>query len=317
VRPLAVARGGQSNPVRELGQGHDGGRLRQSRRRDARCVGGWGSRKQRDALSVKTARCAVGPHPEFLPQPGPAQLRRLGLRHRDRHERAGLGEAALQATNALKDLVPVLQATVLDPFLELLQGPRQATPLAAANGALLLAPWPTAGQEIVHSLSLEQLYLDIGIVFQTLPATGAQVLRERSQLTALGGQQIPAARSAQELQRLLADHAPVHDPDPLRFPEPRLDRCDDGLDGLEILRVARECQVGQRETVTSHDQRQHDLFAIGAVIAGITALGQVVLLGQALEVGTGQVVEQQVVVELEQSAELVLQVVLDGLVGLE
>ena len=122
---------------------------------------------------------------------------------------------------------------------------------------------------------------------------------------------------AQKLERLLADHATVHDPDSLRFPEPRLDRLDDGLDGLEILRVARQCQVGQGETVAGHDQRQHDLFAIAAVIAGITAAGQVVLLGQALEVGAGQVVEQQVVVELEQFPELVLQVVLDRLLGFE
>src|SRR4029077_20051418 len=38
-------------------------------------------------------------------------------------------------------------------------------------------------------------------------------------------------------------------------------------------------------------------------------------LGQALEVRAGQVVEQQVVVELEQSAEPVLEIVLDRHVG--
>ena len=169
----------------------------------------------------------------------------------------------------------------------------------------------------MHALPLEQLHLDLGIVFEALPAAGAQVLRERGQLATPRGEQIPPAGSAEELERLLADHAPVHDPDPLRFPEPRLDRRDDGLDGLEILRVARQRQVGQGETVAGHDQGQHDLFAIAAVIAGITAAGQVVLLGQALEVGAGQVVEQQVVVELEQGPELVLQVVLDRLLGLQ
>src|SRR5262249_46681071 len=131
--------------------------------------------------------------------------------------------AALQATDTLEDLVAVLQATALDPFLELLQGPPQAPPLAAADGTLLLTPRPAARQEIVHALSFEQFYLDIGIVFQTVPATGAQVLGERRQLTAPGGQQIATAGSAQEPKRLLADHAPVHDPDPLRFPESRLD----------------------------------------------------------------------------------------------
>jgi hypothetical protein len=71
------------------------------------------------------------------------------------------------------------------------------------------------------------------------------------------------------------------------------------------------------EALTRHDQRQHDRPAIAAVIAGIAAACQVVLLGQALEVGTGQVVEQQVVVEPEQGAELVLEVVLDRSPGLQ
>ncbi len=143
------------------------------------------------------------------------------------------------------------------------------------------------------------------------------MLGERGQLTAPRGQEIAPAGSAQELERVLADHATVHDPDPLRSAEPGLDRRDDGLDGLKVLGVARQRQVSQGETVTGHDQRQHDLWAITAVIAGITAAGQVVLLGQALEVGAGQVVEQQVKVELEQLAESGLQVVFDRLLGLE
>jgi hypothetical protein len=48
------------------------------------------------------------------------------------------------------------------------------------------------------------------------------------------------------------------------------------------------------------------------VIAGIAAAGQVVLLGQTLEVGAGEVVEQEVVIELEQRPKPILQVVLDG-----
>src|SRR5690348_3321421 len=131
--------------------------------------------------------------PELLPIPTPAQPRRLGLRHRDRHEQAGLGEAALQAADTLEELVTALQAPPLDPLLELLQGPRQAPSLAAADGTLLLAPRPAAGQEIVDAPPLEQLHLDIRIVGEALPAAGAQVLREHGQLTALGGQEIPPA----------------------------------------------------------------------------------------------------------------------------
>ena len=74
-------------------------------------------------------------------------------------------------------------------------------------------------------------------------------------------------------------------------------------------------QMGQGKAVSGHDQGQDDLLAVAAVIPGIAPAGQVVLLGQALEVGAGQVIEQQVVVELEQRAELVLQVVLDRLLS--
>ena len=77
------------------------------------------------------------------------------------------------------------------------------------------------------------------------------------------------------------------------------------LDGLQILRVARPGVVGQRKALARHHQGDDDLLAIAAMIAGIAAAGQVVLLGQALEVGAGQVVQQQVVVELEERAEAV------------
>ena len=82
---------------------------------------------------------------------------------------------------------------------------------------------------------------------------------------------------------------------------------------MKVLGIPRQSQVGQREAVASHDQREHDLLAIAAVIAGIAAAGQIVLLGQTLEVGAGEVVEQEVVIELEQRPKLILQVVLDGL----
>src|ERR1700730_10698664 len=84
--------------------------------------------------------------PEFRPIPDPAQRCRVGFRHRDRHKRTRLGKVPLQAAETLQDLVAVLEATALDPFPELLQATRQATALATADGTLLVAPWPTAGQ---------------------------------------------------------------------------------------------------------------------------------------------------------------------------
>src|SRR5512135_537573 len=137
--------------------------------------------------------------PKLLPKPAPAQLRRLGLRHGDRHEWTRLGEAALQATDTLEDLDTVLQATPLDPVLEPLQAARQATPLTAADGTLLLTSRPASRQQIVHALPLQQLHFDFGIVFEALPGAGTQLLDERAQLAAARGEQLAPARSAEKL----------------------------------------------------------------------------------------------------------------------
>src|SRR6202035_3003426 len=54
-----------------------------------------------------------------------------------------------------------------------------------------------------------------------------------------------------------------------------------------------------------------------AMVAGITALGEVVLFGEAFEVGAGNIVEQQIVAELKERSELVFDIVLDGNLPLE
>ena len=153
--------------------------------------------------------------PELLPVPGPVHPRWLGLRHGDGHERARLGEPALEPTHTLEDLVAALEPTALDPRPELHQGTCQPAALAAADGTFLLTPGPAPCQEIVHAPSLEQLHRDIGVVRKMLPPAGAQVPRKPGQFPAPRGQEIPPAAPAQKRQRLRADHAPVHDPDPV------------------------------------------------------------------------------------------------------
>src|SRR5512135_3406526 len=137
-------------------------------------------------------------HAEFLPVPTPLHLGRLSLRHRDRHERAGLGEATFQAADALEDLVAVLETTVLDPLLEFPQATGQAATLAAADRPFLLTPRPASSQKIMHALSLEQFHRDVGVVLQSLPTGALQLLLERRQLAAPRGQQIAPTGPAQE-----------------------------------------------------------------------------------------------------------------------
>ena len=130
-------------------------------------------------------------------------------------------------------------------------------------------------------------------------------------------QQILAFGLAQKRQGLVTDHASVHDPDPLRRPETLLHLGDHFVDGLHILGIAGQGVMGQRESFAGHDQGQDYLFAVTAMVAGVATLGQVIVLGKALEVGAGQVIQQQVVVQAEEDAELLLEVVLDRLLGFQ
>ena len=93
--------------------------------------------------------------------------------------------------------------------------------------------------------------------------------------------------------------------------EAGLDVGDDVLDGLQVLGVAGPGAMGQGKALARDHQGDDDLLAIAAMVAGIAAPGQLVVLGQAFEVGAGQVVQQQVVIELEEGAEAFLQVVFD------
>ncbi len=103
----------------------------------------------------------------------------------------------------------------------------------------------------------------------------------------------------------------------LDLPIAGLDVVDDVLDGLQILGVARPGAMGQGKAFATEHQGEDDLLAIAAMVARIATLGQVVFLGQALEVGAGQIVEEQVVIELEEGAEVFLQIVFDLVLGLE
>ena len=136
------------------------------------------------------------------------------------------------------------------------------------------------------------------------------------QFTATRRQHITPPWPTQEPECVLADHAAVHHPHALGLAKTSFDGRDDGFHGLQILRVARQGVVGQREAVARDDQRDDHLLAIAAVIARVAAPGQVVLFGQSLEVTAGQVVEQQVVIDAEQALVLLLQIVFDGLLDL-
>jgi len=75
--------------------------------------------------------------------------------------------------------------------------------------------------------------------------------------------------------------------------------------------IARKYFVAQWHPATAHHQGDVDLFAVRTMVAGIPALGLRVALRLSFEIGAGYVVQQQVVIQREQFAQLLLQVLLE------
>ena len=78
-------------------------------------------------------------------------------------------------------------------------------------------------------------------------------------LVATGGQQIMSARFRQKCQRVFADHAAIHDPNPLACAKTFRDGSDDAANRLHLLGDADTCFVGQRKALRRPGQ------AMGAV----------------------------------------------------
>ena len=72
--------------------------------------------------------------------------------------------------------------------------------------------------------------------------------------------------------------------------------------------VAGEHFIAERKAVKGHHQRDADLLAVGAVIAGITALGLRIGFRQALKIRARHVIEQHFVLDREQLAAALRQV---------
>ena len=64
--------------------------------------------------------------------------------------------------------------------------------------------------------------------------------------------------------------------------------------------VAGEHLIAERKAVERHDKGDQDLFAVGAMIAGVAALRLRVRFRLALEIGAGDVIEQHVVLNRKQ-----------------
>jgi hypothetical protein len=97
----------------------------------------------------------------------------------------------------------------------------------------------------------------------------------------------------QPINVLLADQAAVQHPDAFGLAVFVFHPLDHVLDGGHVGGVAREDFVADGQSLGRDDQAKVDLFAIGTLIAGITARGLRVAQGLAFEIGAGHVVKQE------------------------
>ncbi len=83
-----------------------------------------------------------------------------------------------------------------------------------------------------------------------------------------------------------------------------------------VVGVAGENLVAQGKAVEGHHQRDAHLLAVGAMIAGITALRLRIGRGLALKIRAGHIVEQHLVLDRKQLAATLRQMRFErGLVG--
>ena len=117
------------------------------------------------------------------------------------------------------------------------------------------------------------------------------------------------------LDVLIGDHAPVADEDQPAEREPLPQISDDFLNRGMVDAVAGPDMMGDRPAGDHHHADDH-LDVLRLAVAAVAVLGEVVRPG-ALEVGTGDVVEDQIGLEAEEVAEAVIQRHFDAILGPE
>ena len=103
-------------------------------------------------------------------------------------------------------------------------------------------------------------------------------------------------------QHVFGGDAAIHDPGAPGFAEAGLDFFQEAAQGGLVGGVSGHDLVGEREAFGGDDQGDDDLHAVGTLVAGVTELALVV--GRegrgALEVGAGEIVEQDVEFDSEE-----------------
>jgi hypothetical protein len=107
---------------------------------------------------------------------------------------------------------------------------------------------------------------------------------------------------------LLGGDAPIHHPHALSLAVLGLDLGQEVRQGLLVEGIAGKHLVGQGKAVRGHHQGDDHLHAIGAFVAAVTEFALTLLRGVALEIGAGQIVEQDVEAGIKEAAPALLKV---------
>ena len=169
------------------------------------------------------------------------------------------------------------------------------------HGPFFAAPIGRAAQD--HGLAglgvARELDLD-AFVDRAPTVRGGERRGELLQLRLRCADDVAPAGLAQPREIPGTGHAPVGDPDASQHSMPGLHGGYDRLQGPRIMGIAGEDFVAQGVAVAGDHQPDQHLLAVGPMIARVAALGLRIGRRHALEVGAGDVVEEQVVLQGEQ-----------------
>ena len=140
-----------------------------------------------------------------------------------------------------------------------------------------------------------------------LPSCGVRQFGRVLLQLALGqAHQVTPPALSHPRQRRLADHPSVHHPYAIRFPVARLDLLHGRFHRLRVVKIPRKYLVAQRHPVARHHKAYANLLAVGPMIPTVPALRLRIAFHLAFKIRRGDVVEQQVILDVEQSFPLII-----------
>ena len=125
--------------------------------------------------------------------------------------------------------------------------------------------------------------------------------------------EVPSASLIEEFDVFLADHTPIQNPDPFRSPVTTFHGLHNLLKRLAVVAVAFEDVIRDRQPLARDHQPDTNLFAVGAMITGVSPAGLWIPRGFTFKVRGCHVVQEQFIAGVEQGGEAFLQVRFDRL----